>query len=192
MTDTPAFGGFAPIDATYTRTPNEIFELIPELKEGELKCLLYIVRHTLGYHEPTKVITFDEFINGRKRKDGTRIDEGTGLSKQTVIKSLATLYERGFVYRETNDEDRARIKHEYGLRYRAASPDVKNLDIRGQKSGQRSEKETLEMRRGKNRNPRRPKSCRLTDEERLAAQAAADLAETLVASERAERRKNNG
>src|ERR1051326_4825903 len=44
------------------------------------KLVCYVLRHTIGYQQEyaPKRITLDEFEHGRKRRDGSRIDHGTG------------------------------------------------------------------------------------------------------------------
>jgi len=109
-----------------------------------------------------KKITTDEFMYGRKRKSGERIDNGTGLSKPSIIQGLTSAVQHGLLEVEIDDSDRARIKKYYKLKMRnpteedepgqrAGEPDVKNLyigvknfDSRGKKSLQRSEKYTIE------------------------------------------------
>src|SRR5437588_8793293 len=109
-----------------------------------------------------KKITTDEFMYGRKRKSGERIDIGTGLSKPSVIAGLKSAVAHGLLEEETDDSDKARIKKYYKLKMRtpieedepekqASHADVKNVNIgvknfnsRGKETLQRSEKDTLE------------------------------------------------
>jgi hypothetical protein len=148
------FDGFKPIDGNFTQVPNQVFELMPTLSGSELKCLLYIVRHTLGFHEQVKTITIDEFEHGRKKKNGTRFDYGVGMGRETIINALKTLAERAIITREMDASDKARQKITYGL-HRSENPtsdnqsenptaEVGKSDRRGRKTGPRSEKETKE------------------------------------------------
>src|SRR5258708_8778883 len=107
-------------------------------------------------------MTTDEFMNGRKKKDGPRIDSGTGLSKPSVIAGLKSAVEHGLLTEEIDDSDKARIKKFYKLKMQASldennaastdlHADVKNLNIgvknfysRGKQSLHRSEKDTRE------------------------------------------------
>jgi hypothetical protein len=84
---------------------------------AELKVVLYIMRHTWGFREynAPKRITIDEFVNGRKRVDGTRMDFGTGLSKRAVMQGLQRAIEHGIVSCYVDESDMARVKHFYQL-----------------------------------------------------------------------------
>lgn len=158
----PLFKGFEPISANFTMTPNQAYALMPDLSGAEFKLLFYIVRHTFGFHEPSKRITLDEFEYGRKRADGSRIDEGTGITRKTIIAGLQALTDAGYLIREVDDNDKARVKHVYALRMRGddagkttpqgwknSTSEVEKSHPRGGKTTPRSEKETIE------RNPRK-------------------------------------
>lgn len=157
MSDEQKFEGFEPISGNFTMTPNQAYALMPQLSGAEFKVLFYIVRHTFGFQDKSKRITLDEFINGRKRADGTRIDDGTGIARSTVIPALQALVAGGYINREVDDTDKAREKHIYSLRMRDITspkigqvgsenqtPEVQKSDPRGPKTAPRSEKETKE------------------------------------------------
>ena len=160
-----AFEGFSKPEANFFRLPNEWTDITAHITSlAEIKLVEYVLKHTWGYSEfnMVKKITTDEFMNGRKKKDGTRIDEGTGLSKPSVIAGLKSAVEHGLLTEEVDDSDKARIKKCYKLRMKTSldenntesndpHADVKNLNIgvknfnsRGKESLQRSEKDTLE------------------------------------------------
>src|SRR6266704_2463012 len=87
------FPGFSTPESNFFRLPNEWTDITAKITSlAELKLVEYVLKHTWGYSEfdMVKKITTDEFINGRKRKDGTRIDIGTGLSKPSVIQGLTS------------------------------------------------------------------------------------------------------
>ena len=138
---------------------------------AELKVVEYVLKHTWGYHEYglTKHITTNEFMHGRQRKDGSRMDRGTGLSKPSVIDGLKKAVIHGFLVESVDASDRARIRKSYALRMLTdrggdsesnpplstdTEPDradvknldtgVKNVDTRGKETSPRSEKDTLE------------------------------------------------
>jgi hypothetical protein len=161
----PMFQGFSKPEANFFRLPNEWTDITANITSlAEMKLVEYVLKHTWGYSEfdMVKKITTDEFMYGRKKKDGTRIDEGTGLSKPSVIAGLKSAVEHGLLTEEVDDSDRARIKKFYKLRMKtpveeaepgkdAPHADVKNLNIgvknfdsRGKQSLQRSEKDTIE------------------------------------------------
>src|SRR6266566_3906989 len=158
------FEGFNKPEANFFRLPNEWTDITAQVTSlAEMKLVEYVLKHTWGYSEfdTVKKITTDEFMYGRKRKSGERIDKGTGLSKPSIIQGLTSAIQHGLLEVEIDDSDRARIKKYYKLKMktmfedepgqRAGEPDVKNLYIgvknfnsRGKTSLQRSEKETIE------------------------------------------------
>ena len=157
------FGGFAPPVSNYFRMPNEWINICAEIKSlSELKVIQYVLRHTWGFQEydgTAKKITTDEFMHGKKRKDGSRIDKGTGLSDRGVKDGVSLAIEHGYLICEVDETDKARIKKFYGLKMfsevsdgkNAPIPDRKNAPI-GRKnapieredSSHRSEKDTIE------------------------------------------------
>ena len=87
------YEGFTKPETNYFRVPNAWIDLSAEIDNlAELKVVQYILRHTWGYQEfdIKKHITVDEFVRGRKRQDGTRMDKGTGLSERAVRYGLIT------------------------------------------------------------------------------------------------------
>jgi DnaD/phage-associated family protein len=116
--NTAKFKGFPKPISNYSKLPHTFIEELHNFKKlSALKCVLYVLRHTWGYQEYgiPKIITKDEFMNGRKRKDGSRIDPGTGLSGQGVLDGLEWLVEQGYLLEFVNDKDKARIKKAYML-----------------------------------------------------------------------------
>jgi hypothetical protein len=120
--DTSGDGGFAgfPLPTkNWFSVPNAITEIIAEITNlAELKVLLYVIRHTWGFHEygKPKAISIDEFMHGRKCADGHRMDSGTGLSHHSVIDGLKRAVEHGYLLCEVNDSDLARVKKSYALK----------------------------------------------------------------------------
>lgn len=55
------------------------------------RCLLYLLRYTVGFHTMTVKLTVDEFCHGKRRKDSGRFDEGTDLSRPSVLSGLHEL-----------------------------------------------------------------------------------------------------
>jgi len=155
------FTGFSRPESNFFRMPNEWVDITADIDNiAELKIVQYILRHTWGYQEYgiKKHITIDEFIRGRKRKDGSRIDRGTGLSEMSVRNGIAKALEHGFIEAFVDDSDKARVKKYYSLTMQSnepyekdayeevqtLEPGVQSLDSRGTKFRPRSEKETLE------------------------------------------------
>src|SRR6266700_2713295 len=71
-------------------------------------------------YDIVKKITTDEFMHGRKGKDGNRIDSGTGLSNKSVVEGLSKAVEHGLLEVEIDDRDRARIKKYYKLKMKSS------------------------------------------------------------------------
>lgn len=144
------FAGFSRPSQNYSKLPHDFVDCLPMIDSmAELKVVIYILRHTWGYSEfgKAKKITADEFMHGRQRKDGTRIDNGTGLSKPSVISGLESAVAHGFILVEVDNSDMARVEKFYCLNMSGVKdfyPEVKNVDPRGKNLLHRSEKETLE------------------------------------------------
>ena len=115
MTD---FSGFSDPEGFFTRLPHSFIDTLPDLTTlAELKVVLYILRHTWGFgdYDKPKRITTDEFMLGRKQKDRSRMDRGTGLSKQAVIDGLAIAEAHRFITVEWDTHDAARKHKSYCL-----------------------------------------------------------------------------
>src|SRR5947209_19174746 len=159
------FAGFSKPEANFFRLPNEWTDITARITSlAELKLVEYVLKHTWGYSEfdMVKKITTDEFMSGRKKKNGERIDNGTGLSKPSVIEELNNAVKHGLLEVEIDDSDKARIKKYYKLKIRTpieeTEPDeqgaqadvkklysgVKNVNSSSKQSLQRSEKNNLE------------------------------------------------
>ena len=129
--DEEKFGGFIPPVSNYFRMPNEWINICSEIKSlAELKVVQYVLRHTWGFQEydgNPKPITTDEFMHGRKHKDGSRMDNGTGLSDRGVKDGVALAIEDGYLVCVVDDSDKARIKKSYSLKMFSEESDRKNL-----------------------------------------------------------------
>lgn len=155
------FRGFDKPESNWFKMPNNWTDITAEITSlAEMKVVEYTIRHTWGFQEfgVLKKITIDEYMNGRKRKDGTRIDSGTGLSKPSVIDGLKRAIDHGLLIETIDDSDRARIRKYYAPAMKPKQdckdpdgdvkklyPDVKELDSGGKETLHRSEKETSEI-----------------------------------------------
>jgi len=111
------------LNAEYFRVPSIFLSLCALIDNlAELKIVMYIMRHTWGFREydAPKRITIDEFMHGRKRADGTRMDLGTGLSKKAILQGLQRAIEHGIILCFIDDHDKARVKQYYQLRMQSA------------------------------------------------------------------------
>lgn len=152
------FGGFVPPVSNYCKLPIAFIEAFPLFSSlAELMVVLYILRHTWGYQEfdEGKRITLDEFMNGRKRRNGTRIDDGTGLTKSAVLSGLSKAIDDGFIAVEVNAFDKARVQKFYQLNmregYESHTSEVGQSDSSGATSIPRTKKETNRKKNKKNK-----------------------------------------
>jgi hypothetical protein len=102
----------------FTKFPHELIEEMHKMSDPELRIVLYIFRHTWGYQEfdEGKKITTEEFMKGRKRRDGSRIDKGTGLSDRGVKNGVTDALKHGYILCEVDANDKARIKKYYSIK----------------------------------------------------------------------------
>src|SRR2546423_14462244 len=110
------FEGFDKPSSNYFKMPNAWTDITAAINNiAELKVVQYILRHTWGYQEYgiKRRLTIDEFMHGRFKKNGERIDSGTRLSERAVRYGLDRALEHGFIEVEVDDRDRARIKKYY-------------------------------------------------------------------------------
>jgi hypothetical protein len=120
------FEGFDPPESSFWRLPNNWFDLVAGFTSwAEHKVVEYILRHTWGYHEygVSKLITMDEFMHGRKRRDGSRMDAGCGMAENSIKKGIADAVAHGFLTVEVDDRDRGRIRKFYAPRMRRLPED---------------------------------------------------------------------
>ena len=100
-------GGQSFVPTNFTAVPHEVIrQHMPDLSGAELKCLLYVVDRTLGFNKVSDRIALRQFAEGITRKDGTKLDRGTGLSRSAVKKALRRLIEKRLIRRERN-----RLRH---------------------------------------------------------------------------------
>jgi hypothetical protein len=81
-----------PINGGWTKTPNKIYETIPDMSTPELLCTLILVRHTYGYHRRRVRLTYTNFM----RATGIR-------SRSTIARALRQVETRGFFQRSSAD-----------------------------------------------------------------------------------------
>lgn len=150
------YEGFDPPEENWSKLPHSLVERLRYISTlAEFKVIVYILRHTWGYREydSDKPITMDEFVNGRKRKDGTRLDPGVGMNEQAIRDGLGRAEEHGFITVQIDDTDKGRIKKSYSLHMKQGG---ENHGAGGGKSSPhrmkiipRSEKETLDKKPSK-------------------------------------------
>jgi hypothetical protein len=117
-----SFPGFEPARTNYAQVPKSLFNNLHLLTTLSMtKTVFYVVRHTYpGWEDmddtSIRKLTLDELVNGRKYKDGTRMDAGTGLSKPSVINGVDAAEQAGFILILRDHRDKARKRHYYRLR----------------------------------------------------------------------------
>ena len=119
MPTSKTFSGFDTAQQGWFDVPNEWTDICAGINSlAELKVVQYVMRHTWGGQEYgiRKRINIDEFINGCRRRDGERMDKGTGLSKSSVIAGLRRAVEHGLLVEEIDGSDKGRGKKSYFLR----------------------------------------------------------------------------
>lgn len=93
------FNGFE--QSNTTPVPDILFdEIMSELSGSELKVLLYIIRRTKGFKKDTDAISLTQFEKGIIKGDGTVLDKGCGLNRETICKALKSLEEKGYIKSE--------------------------------------------------------------------------------------------
>lgn len=141
MDDELEFRGFSSPEQNWYKMPNEFTELAAHLVRRRMTAvvilLLYIMRHTWGFQEYgiAKKITLDEFINGRKLSDGTRMDSGTGLSNLTIRSAINDAVKVGVLVMEVDDHDKGRVRRYFRLRMADDYPQGRVLNFNTQADG---------------------------------------------------------
>src|SRR5215212_445089 len=105
-THADSFPGFDIPRQNWFKMPNNWTDITADISSiAELKVVEYVLKHTWGYQEygVHKRITNDEFMHGRRRKDGDRMDKGTGLSKPSVIAGLKAAVDHGLLIEQVDD-----------------------------------------------------------------------------------------
>src|SRR5262249_37151739 len=92
-----------------TQIPDVILDhWMAELSGAEFKVLLYIARRTYGFGKESDNISLNQMAAGIKRRDGTCLDQGTGLSRSGVKAACNSLIERGILVRVNNRSEESR------------------------------------------------------------------------------------
>lgn len=112
------FNGFE--QANTTPVPDILFdELLADLSGAELKVLMYIIRRTKGFKKDADAISLSQFENGIVKIDGTVLDRGCGLGRETICKALVSLEKRQCIKSEKQtDEYGAKAITVYSIRFK--------------------------------------------------------------------------
>jgi hypothetical protein len=106
---------------TYTQVPDELFDqLLPFLKEAEIKALLYIIRRTFGFKKQADAISFNQFLKGITTADGRQLDHGCGIKSPTNLSNaLKSLEGKGIITAHKLVDVKGRLQTTtYALRFR--------------------------------------------------------------------------
>lgn len=103
-----------------TIVPDDVFDLLaPQLKESELRVLLYIVRRTFGFGKNADAISLKQLTDGIVTRDGRVLDYGTGMSRKAVISGVRGLAQKGIITIEHRQSERGDSQvNIYRLRFR--------------------------------------------------------------------------
>jgi hypothetical protein len=122
---TPESEGFRPLSST--ALPDAIFDIwLERLSDAELRVLLYISRHTLGWRKEIDVIGIAQFTHGIRTKDGRIVDEGCGVKTEKFIyQALNGLEEYGLITRlRRYRKDGGHLTTAYSLRFSGDRPSL--------------------------------------------------------------------
>jgi phage replication O-like protein O len=109
-----------------TQVPDVILDRwMAALSGAEFKVLMYVARRTYGFGKDSDRISLNQLARGIRRRDGRRLDCGTGLSRSGVKAACNALISRGILIRAANTAEGGLEPEEstYRLNLYAALPD---------------------------------------------------------------------
>lgn len=116
------------------QTPNAYVDYVmPYLTGEEYKVLLYATRRILGFQKRQDRISLSQFTDGTINKKGKVLDRGTGLSVETVKKSLASLVAFGLMVRVEGNDPRTNEGTLWSLQWNGRKVAWKALEEREEK-----------------------------------------------------------
>ena len=108
---------------SYTQIPDQLFdEQLHLLTHGELRVLLYIMRHTFGYKREGDHLAARQIAEGIKRRDGSHVDYGTGLSIRQVRTVVGSLEDKGLITIRREVGDNGTERNYYAVRLVEVQP----------------------------------------------------------------------
>lgn len=139
------FTGFSTPNTT--PVPDQLIdELMAELSGSQFKVVIYIVRRTLGFKKNADDISLDQMVNGIKRADGSVLDNGTGLNKDTVINAVKSLVEKGVITAKHNDDPiKGYLTTTYSLRFKDTPLSENPTTLVGKSDIQETDKDTTNV-----------------------------------------------
>ena len=109
-----------------TQVPDVILDRwMAALGGAEFKVLMYVARRTYGFGKDSDRISLNQLARGIRRRDGSRLDCGTGLSRSGVKAACNGLIAKGLLVRAANTAGDGLEPEEstYRLNLYAALPD---------------------------------------------------------------------
>lgn len=83
-----------------TSIPDEYFDFVsPRLNGSEVKLMNYLMRRTYGFKKESDAVSISQMLHGIVRRDGSRLDEGCGLAKSSILAALNSLEAKGLIVR---------------------------------------------------------------------------------------------
>ncbi|HEX2910557.1 MAG TPA: hypothetical protein VH186_07090 [Chloroflexia bacterium] len=99
----------------FTTVPDYFLcHVMTELSASELRVMLYIYLHTLGYGKLSDSISYEQFLHGIITRDGRRLDRGAGVSRRSLVSALVSLESKGLISRTGNGYAAATISLKLG------------------------------------------------------------------------------
>ena len=139
--------------ACTTPTPNYYYDhIFPFLDSSELRVFLYLTRLTLGYRYQNEEgiwiikrqdrIAFSQFVHGRMKSDGTRLDYGANLGEEACRKALGRLKKFGLVIELAPNDPKRNHGKLYAPQLDALKIDMEALLAREVKKNKRFRRQT--------------------------------------------------
>ena len=109
-----------------TQVPNVILdEWLAILTGAMVKVVLYVARRTYGFQRQSDHIAISQIVNGFVRRDGTRLDYGTGLSRSQALVAISDLEKAGVMIKHRNKAtDGGDLPPEYSLNLNCNAQEV--------------------------------------------------------------------
>ncbi|MFN8533392.1 MAG: DnaA N-terminal domain-containing protein [Dehalococcoidia bacterium] len=93
-----SFAGFSA--PGYTQVPDEFFDVcLPNLSGAETKVMCYLFRRTFGWKKESDAVSLSQLTDGIVRRDGSRLDGGAGVTRETASNALRSLEKKGLIVR---------------------------------------------------------------------------------------------
>ena len=84
----------------WLKVPNDLVDVwLPHLTGAELKVWLFGTRQTKGFQKDRATMSSDQICSGIRKKNGERLNSGTGLSRRAVFQALQGLEGKGLATR---------------------------------------------------------------------------------------------